>query len=58
MNIHYFQHISFEGLGSIETWATKNQHQLSGTHFFNRDPLPILSEIDWLIILGGPMSVY
>lgn len=58
MNIHYFQHVSFEGLGNIETWATAKRHQLKGTHFFNHEPLPILSEIDWLIIMGGPMSVH
>jgi GMP synthase (glutamine-hydrolysing) len=45
-------------LGSIETWAIEKQHTLRGTRFFENDPLPILSEIDWLIVMGGPMSVH
>lgn len=58
MNINYFQHVPFEGLGHIEAWATEKRHQLIVTRFFNNDPLPILSELDWLIIMGGPMSVH
>ena len=58
MKIHYFQHVPFEGLGNIEDWIKSKGHTLSSTHFFKNDTLPQLSEIDWLIVMGGPMNVY
>lgn len=56
-NIHYFQHVPFEGLGAIEGWATRSGHRLSFTRFCDGDPLPTLADVDWLVIMGGPMSV-
>lgn len=58
LRIHYFKHVSFEGLGSIQEWSTKNSHILTSTNFYVNENLPDLNSIDWLIIMGGPMSVY
>lgn len=58
MNIHCFQHVPFEGLGQIETWAKSNGAQISYTRFFANDPLPELTTVDWLIVMGGPMGIY
>ncbi|MBI5808934.1 MAG: type 1 glutamine amidotransferase [Ignavibacteriales bacterium] len=59
LRIHYFQHVTFEGLGYIETWATQNGHLLSSTKFFEDEfTFPNLCDFDWLIIMGGPMGVY
>ena len=58
IRIHYLQHVSFEKPGYIETWANSNNHKLSATKLFENGDFPGLSEFDWLIILGGPMSVY
>ncbi len=58
VRIHYFQHVAFEGLGHIETWAKQHKHKLTATNFFENHILPDLTEFDWLIIMGGPMSVY
>lgn len=58
LKIHYFQHVPFEGLGSIEDWAKLNNHSLSSTHLYNNDKMPFISDFDWLIIMGGPMSVH
>ena len=55
--IHYFQHVPFEGLGSIEEWITLSGHSLTSTRFFESTVLPEISDIDWLIVMGGPMSV-
>ncbi len=57
MRLHYFQHVSFEGLGSIETWAKDMFCDITSTRFFASDTLPDLDDIDWLVIMGGPMSV-
>ena len=58
MNIHCFRHVSFEGPGSIEQWALRNDHLLSVTCFHKMDPLPEIGNIDWLILMGGPMNIY
>jgi len=59
MNIHYLQHVHFEGLGYIQSWADKHSHRLTATRFFeNGQALPDLADIDALIVLGGPMSVF
>ncbi len=58
LRIHYFQHVAFEGLGSIEEWALSCGHTLTSTRFFEQYLLPEISDIDWLIIMGGPMSIH
>lgn len=54
--IHYLQHVSFEGPGTIADWASSRGHEMAGI-----DPaageFPQLTEVDVLVILGGPMSV-
>lgn len=58
MRIHYLQHVQFEGLASIEQWAKKKNYILSVTKFYNGDVLPSVDDLDWLIIMGGPMNIY
>jgi len=58
MNIHYLQHVPFEGPGCIDTWAIAEGHTLSATRLYAGDPLPALERFDILLILGGPMSVH
>ncbi len=58
MKIHYLQHVSFEGPGYIETWASEAGHSLSHTPLFDGTPPPVPERYDWLIVLGGPMSIH
>jgi GMP synthase (glutamine-hydrolysing) len=58
MRLHYFQHVPFEGLASIERWATSKEHTLTATKFYENNRLPEIEAIDWLIVLGGPMNIY
>ncbi|NJK35603.1 MAG: C26 family cysteine hydrolase domain-containing family [Oscillatoriales cyanobacterium SM2_2_1] len=58
LKVHYLQHVPFEGLGSIESWMTGQNHTLSGTRLYKNEPLPNVADLDWLIILGGPMNIY
>lgn len=58
LNIHYIQHVPFEGLGNIESWALSKGHTLSKTQLFDEETYPIIEKIDWLIIMGGPMNIY
>ncbi|OPY08871.1 MAG: GMP synthase (glutamine-hydrolyzing) [Syntrophus sp. PtaB.Bin001] len=57
MNSHYLQHVSFEGLGSIEHWLEAAGYGISRTQFFDSASLPEPDEVDLLIVMGGPMSV-
>jgi len=58
MKIHYLQHVAFEGPGSIETWARRAGHPLTATRLYEGEALPLLQEVDWLVVMGGPMSVH
>lgn len=59
MHVHYLQHVSFEGLGYIETWLENHGHRISATRFYEPDsPLPTVARLDALIVMGGPMSIY
>lgn len=57
MRAHYLQHVAFEGLGSIEAWLESNQYQVTSTRLFESADFPSVSDLDLLIIMGGPMSV-
>lgn len=57
MRIHYLQHVPFEGLGSIEPWAIRSGHVVTCTRLYANESCPAVDEIDWLIVMGGPMSV-
>jgi len=56
MNVHYFQHVPFEGLASIQEWSAR--HFLSATQFYAGNTPPAVELVDFLILLGGPMNIY
>lgn len=58
MRIHYLQHVPFEDLANIESWASSRGHTISRTLLFEDEALPDISSFDWLIIMGGPMNIY
>ncbi len=58
MNIHYFQHVPFEGIGSIGDWAIKPGNKVTATRFYEDHRLPFIDLFDFLIIMGGPMGAY
>lgn len=58
MNIHYFQHVPFEGLGYIQEWAHHQGHRVTGTMLHADGRLPEPSDWDCLVVLGGPMGVH
>lgn len=57
LKIHYLQHVAFEGPGCIQDWALEKSHKLTSTKLYKGEDFPELADIDWLIIMGGPMSV-
>jgi GMP synthase (glutamine-hydrolysing) len=58
MRVHYLQHASFEGINCLAPWIKQHGHLLTGSHLYRGDALPSIDAFDWLVILGGPMSVH
>lgn len=58
ISIHTFMHVPFEGMGCIENWIIQHGHSVTFTKFYEPFQLPNLENIDWLIVMGGPMGVY
>jgi GMP synthase-like glutamine amidotransferase len=57
MQAHLFQHVPFEGLGSIGPWLETRRAVVTATSFFEDAVLPEAENLDLLIVMGGPMSV-
>jgi GMP synthase-like glutamine amidotransferase len=58
MKLHYIQHVPFEGIANIRDWAENRSWPISGTHIYRGESLPAPDDIDWLIVMGGPMNIY
>lgn len=56
MRIHTIEHVPSEGPGAIKDWAEQNAHRLSRTFIFQDRNFPSVSDLDCLVILGGPMN--
>lgn len=56
MKVHIIMHAAFEKPGIIEDWVMDRQHEVSFTHTYRGERLPNASQIDFLIIMGGPQS--
>lgn len=58
MRLHHLTHVPFEGLAQIEDWAQSRKLQISQTKMYELEPLPNHSDYEFLVIMGGSMSVY
>ncbi len=56
MRVHYLKHVPFEGLGAMLPWFKEHEWQVSLTELYRGESLPSIDDIDWLIVMGGPMS--
>ncbi|MDB5106648.1 MAG: Glutamine amidotransferase class-I [Fibrobacteres bacterium] len=59
LRVQVFQHVPFEGLGSMEPWFRERGHSLSHVRLFAGEsaqgPGP---QPDWIVVMGGPMGVH
>ena len=51
-------HVPYEGPGIMADWILEKGHRLEYTRFYEEEGLPEASEVDLLIIMGGPMNVF
>jgi GMP synthase-like glutamine amidotransferase len=56
MNVTVFQHAPFEGLGSISRWLSHHDATPQIVRLYDGDPIPASGDIEFLIVMGGPMS--
>jgi GMP synthase-like glutamine amidotransferase len=57
MRVQVLQHVPFEGLGSIANWLSEHDADVQHTRFYQSAVLPDLDSVDFVIAMGGPMSV-
>jgi GMP synthase-like glutamine amidotransferase len=53
---HYLQHVPFEKPGIIEDWFNEHNGVLTRTQLYRQPEFPSLDELDFLLVLGGPMG--
>jgi GMP synthase-like glutamine amidotransferase len=58
VRLHALLHAPFEDLGSIEGWAAERGVPIRRTRLWLGEPLPAPDVLDWLVVMGGPMSVH
>ena len=46
LRIHYLQHVDFEGLGFIETWANQSNYPISSSKLYENSNFPDLNDFD------------
>lgn len=57
MQLTWIQHVPFEGLGGIATWAAARGHDTRRIRPASGESVPAPADIEALIVLGGPMGV-
>lgn len=57
MEIAILQHVDFEGPAEIENWCRQTGNEYKVYRLFLGEALPKAERTDFLVILGGPMSV-
>ncbi len=58
LRIHALYHVDFEELSYIKQWADNRGHSITVTRFYKNEPLPAQDSFDWLVVMGGPMSIH
>ncbi|SEQ34112.1 GMP synthase-Glutamine amidotransferase [Solimonas aquatica] len=58
MNIAWFQHADFEGLGCIAPALLQRGHRLQNVRLYAGEPPPAPDAFEALIVMGGPMNIY
>lgn len=57
MNTYIFQHVEFEGPGKITEILKARGHNIHIVRLYAKDKIPNVSDVDFAILMGGPMSV-
>ena len=58
MRLHCLQHVPFEDPAAVADWARTRGVELTVAPLYEDPTLPTSADFDWLLVLGGPMSVH
>ncbi|GMW00005.1 MAG: aminotransferase [Candidatus Hydrogenedentota bacterium] len=58
MRLVYLQHVDAEDLANIEPWATAKGFAIRGVPMHRGGVLPDVQDLDWLVVMGGPMNIH
>ncbi len=58
MRAHCIMHVLYEGPGVIENYISEKNISISYTRIYEKVEFPKPEDLDFLIVMGGPMSVY
>src|SRR5262245_17290143 len=58
MRVRVLQHVAFEGPAALAPALRAAGHDVAHTRLDLGEPLPALADFDWLVVMGGPMSVH
>lgn len=58
MRFHILEHMPYERPGRLLDWAKRYNHEVTTTRFHAGDSLPKVKDVDFLVVMGGPMSVH
>lgn len=58
MRIAAITHVPFETAAHVAVWASRRGHTFNEVATCDRVPLPGADDFDWLVVMGGPMSVH
>ncbi|MGM8886301.1 type 1 glutamine amidotransferase [Psychrobacter sp. 1U2] len=58
LRIHALFHTDYADLSFIRQWADSHQYPITISRSYDNDELPAPDSFDWLIVMGGPMSVH
>lgn len=58
MRSHWIQHVPFESLGYLRPLLAAHSHHISATRAWEAADYPDPRDLDLLVVMGGPMSVY
>ena len=58
LRIHALFHTDYEDLSFIKQWVNSQHHMMSISRSDDDCPLPEQDSFDWLIVMGGPMSIH
>jgi len=56
MRVHVLQHVPFETPAAITPWLESAGASIATTRLYEPHRLPVPSELDFLVVMGGPMS--
>lgn len=58
LRIHALFHTDYAELSYITQWVHSHNHIINVSCSYNDKPLPTQDSFDWLIVMGGPMSIH